>query len=203
MRAHSQQSTPAHTLRQCPQPHYTTSPHRKNVQQDRVIHQVRVLFTRTHRILLKSSPLSLFPFPDTPAFPDSIVNSKPRFLLLGKFFEFGFRWVDCPPHGLACTPFADFHVVLDCYKLLSKISRDYRFRIEDCQSCHSSSRSMRTMFSSACLLMMRTILFTAVSWSVCLPIMQCVDLLCPRISVQYLQLREKRLVVGLEICAVA
>ena len=34
-------------------------------------------------------------------------------------------------------------------------------------------------------------------------IMQCVDLLCPRISVQYLQLREKRLVVGLEICAVA
>ena len=50
---------------------------------------------------------------------------------------------------------------------------------------------------------MRTILFTAVSWSVCLPIMQCVDLLCPRISVQYLQLREKRLVVGLEICAVA
>ena len=64
MRAHSQQSTPAHTLRQCPQPHYTTSPHRKNVQQDRVIHQVRVLFTRTHRILLKSSPLSLFPFPD-------------------------------------------------------------------------------------------------------------------------------------------
>ena len=62
---------------------------------------------------------------------------------------------------------------------------------------------MRTMFSSACLLMMRTILITAVSWSVCLPIMQRVDLLCPRISVEYLQLREKRLVVGLEICAVA
>ena len=64
MRAFSQQNTPAHTLRQCPQPHHTTSPQRKNVQQDRVIHQVRVLFTRTHRILLKSSPLSLFPFPD-------------------------------------------------------------------------------------------------------------------------------------------
>ena len=40
-----------------------------------------------------------------------------------------------------------------------------------------------------------------VSWSP--RIMHFVDLLCPRISVQYLQLCEKRLVVGLEICAVA